>query len=75
LLGIIFGLTLSHLRGAEMPELYPDDQEKVNKYLSSNVNDVERKPFRPLILLVVVVLSLTALTYLGVFLSVDHGVM
>ena len=42
--------------------LYPEDQEKVDGFLSRGVNSVERKPFRPgrlLILLIVVVASLS----------------
>ncbi len=42
--------------------LYPDDQAKVDEFVSSGINSVERKPFRPgrlLVLLVVVVVSLS----------------
>ena len=42
--------------------LYPEDQEKVDAFLKRGVNSVERKPFRPgrlLIMLVVVVLGLS----------------
>lgn len=28
--------------------LYPDDQARVDEYLRTGYNDVERKPFRPL---------------------------
>ncbi len=44
--------------------LYPEDQEKVDAFIARGVNSVERKPFRPLrllVMLVVVVLSLSAL--------------
>ena len=43
-------------------KLYPEDQEKVDGFLSRGVNSVERKPFRPgrlLIVLIVVVASLS----------------
>jgi len=42
--------------------LYPEDQEKVDEFLKRGVNSVERKPFRPgrlLIMLVVVVMGLS----------------
>jgi hypothetical protein len=42
--------------------LHPEDQEKVDEFLKRGVNAVERKPFRPgrlLIMLVVVVLGLS----------------
>ena len=43
--------------------LYPEDQAKVDEFTSQGINSVERKPFRPgrlLILLFVVVFSLSA---------------
>ncbi len=43
--------------------LYPEDQAKVDEYISRGVNSVERKPFRPgrlLIILIVIVFSLSA---------------
>ncbi len=42
--------------------LYPEDQEKVDGFLERGVNSVERKPFRPgrlLIMLIVVVMGLS----------------
>ena len=35
------------------PKLSPEDQAKVDEFVSSGYNDVERKPFRPLLLLLV----------------------
>ena len=43
-------------------DLYPEDQEKVDGFLERGVNSVERKPFRPgrlLIMLIVVVMGLS----------------
>jgi hypothetical protein len=45
--------------------LYPKDQEKVDEFVKRGINSVERKPFRPmrlLILLIVVVMSLSILS-------------
>jgi len=42
--------------------LYPEDQAKVDEFIKRGVNSVERKPFRPLrllLLLVVVVMGLS----------------
>ena len=42
--------------------LYPEDQAKVDEFIKRGVNSVERKPFRPmrlLLLLIVVVLGLS----------------
>ena len=43
--------------------LYPEDQAKVDEFITRGVNSVERKPFRPgrlLIVLIVVVFTLSA---------------
>ena len=43
--------------------LYPEDQAKVDEFISRGVNSVERKPFRPgrlLIILIVIVFGLSA---------------
>ncbi len=43
--------------------LYPEDQAKVDEFVVRGVNSVERKPFRPgrlIVLLVVVVFALSA---------------
>ncbi|WP_205422704.1 DUF3094 family protein [Seongchinamella sediminis] len=47
---------------SQQNSLYPEDQEKVDAFLKRGVNSVERKPFRPgrlLIMLVVVVMGLS----------------
>jgi hypothetical protein len=41
------------------PRLYPEDQDKVDAFLKRGVNSVERKPFRPILLLV----GLTAVVF------------
>lgn len=32
--------------------LYPEDQARVDEYLKTGYNDVERKPFRPLYMMI-----------------------
>lgn len=58
-----------------MPDLYPEDQAKVDQYLMSNVNDVERKPFRPLLLLGIIFLVLGGLTLVSYLIARSHGVV
>jgi hypothetical protein len=50
---------------SEERKLYPEDQARVDEYLRTGYNDVERKPFRPLymmIMLNVVTIGLLALS-------------
>ncbi len=47
--------------------LYPEDQAKVDEFISKGVNSVDRKPFRPLrlmLMLMGVVLGLSILSQL-----------
>ncbi|MFC6634268.1 DUF3094 family protein [Microbulbifer taiwanensis] len=61
----------------EKPEnkLSDGDQAKVDKYLHSSVNWVERKPFRPLLLLLVIVGVLTLLSLVSIFIVRTKGVV
>ena len=58
-----------------MSKLSDEDQAKVDKYLQSGVNKVKRKPFRPLLLLLVIVGVLTALSLLSVFIARSKDLM
>tara|TARA_R110001599_G_scaffold8651_30_gene42440 strand:+ start:10605 stop:10850 length:246 start_codon:yes stop_codon:yes gene_type:complete len=49
------------------PRLYPEDQAKVDEFVTRGVNSVERKPFKPirlLVLLMVVVLGFSLMSQL-----------
>lgn len=49
------------------PRLYPEDQARVDEFLQRGVNSVERKPFRPLrllFMLVAVVMGLSLFSQL-----------
>ena len=61
----------------EHPEkkLSDEDQARVDKYLRSGANKVERKPFRPLLLLLVIVGVLTLLSLLSIFIARTKGVV
>ncbi len=58
----------------EEPRLSPEDQAKVDQFVNSGVNAVERKPFRPLKLLLVLVIIVTGLTALSLLLAETSGV-
>ena len=58
----------------DQPRLSPEDQAKVDEFLSRGVNSVERKPFRPLRLLAILVVCVTGLSVLSLFLSRLAGV-
>ncbi|CAD5107936.1 DUF3094 family protein [Zestomonas carbonaria] len=49
--------------------LSPDDQARVDQYLSAPQHRVERKPFRPWMLLAVILVSVIALGLLSRLLS------
>lgn len=49
--------------------LNPDDQQHVEEYLQLSQNQVERKPFRPWLLLAVVLVAVIGLGLLSRFLS------
>jgi uncharacterized membrane protein len=51
---------------SEERKLYPEDQARVDEYLRTGYNDVPRKPFRPIFM----VILLTTVTFLFSFLSV-----
>lgn len=58
-----------------MPKLYPEDQQRVDEFLASSVNDVERKPFSPLALLSVIFVSLALLTLVSYVIAVNEGLV
>jgi hypothetical protein len=56
------------------PKLSPEDQAKVDEFVSTGVNSVERKPFRPLRLLLILIVIVTGLSILSQFLARYYGV-
>lgn len=58
-----------------MPELYPEDQRRVDAYLNSNVHEVSREPFRGWRLLAVIAAVLTVLTLVSYWVAANHGVV
>lgn len=54
-----------HQQADEQPRLYPEDQAKVDAFITTGVNAVERKPFKPLRLIVLLIASVTAFSILS----------
>jgi hypothetical protein len=54
--------------------LYPEDQKKVDDFVSRGINSVPRKPFRPLRLLLLLIVVVTGLSILSQFLAHWAGV-
>lgn len=53
---------------AEQRKLSAEDQARVDEYLASGYNRTERKPFRPLRLLVILIFIVSSLTIAAWFL-------
>jgi hypothetical protein len=58
----------------EEPRLSPEDQARVDKFVSSGINSVERKPFRPLLLLAILLGIVTSLSLFSMALARWSGV-
>lgn len=56
-------------------KISPEDQQRVNSVIHSGVNDVERKPFRPWLLLGIILLVLSLLSGLSYFIAWSQGVV
>ena len=56
-------------------KLSDEDQAKVDRYLNSGHNDVERKPFRPFLLLGIILAVLTLLSLLSLVIARTKGVV
>jgi hypothetical protein len=54
--------------------LYPEDQKRVDEFVNRGINSVQRKPFRPLRLMLMLVVVVTALSILSQFLARWAGV-
>ena len=54
--------------------LYPEDQARVDGFIKRGINSVERKPFRPLRLLLVLVAVVMTLSIFSQFLARWAGV-
>ena len=62
-------MTSSYARLAMTSRLNPDDQHRVDQYLSAPQHQVERRPFRPWFLLFIVLAAVIGLGILSRLLS------
>ena len=56
------------------PRLYPEDQERVDAFLKRGVNSVERKPFRPLYLMIMLIVVVGGLSLFSQLLARLAGI-
>ncbi|HEY7885339.1 MAG TPA: DUF3094 family protein [Cellvibrionaceae bacterium] len=56
------------------PRLYPEDQAKVDAFVSRGINSVERKPFKPLRLVFLLVAVVTGLSLFSQLLARWAGI-
>ncbi len=56
------------------PRLSPEDQARVDKFTSTGINSVERKPFKPIRLMLFLVLVVSGLSVISILLSRWAGV-
>lgn len=59
---------------ADEPRLSPEDQARVDDFVSSGINAVERKPFRPIRLLFILIAVVSSLSVLSLVLARTVGV-
>ena len=59
----------------ENTKLTQEDLDRVEKYLNGSVHQIERKPFRPWLLLGGIVVLMTVLSLLSYLLAYLHGVV
>lgn len=57
------------------PRLYPEDQAKVDAYNKRGYNDIERRPFRPLLLLFFLFLIVSSLGLISLAIGKWYGVI
>jgi hypothetical protein len=56
------------------PRLSPEDQAKVDEFVSTGIHSVERKPFRPLRLLFFLIVVVSSLSVISLILARSAGV-
>lgn len=55
-------------------KLYPEDQQRVDEYLKSGYNDTPRKPFKPMRMIIMLIVVVTSFSALSIFLARASGV-
>ena len=54
--------------------LHPEDQAKVDEFVNRGINSVERKPFRPMRLMVMLIVVVVGLSVLSQFIARWAGI-
>ncbi len=54
--------------------LHPEDQAKVDRFIATGINSVERKPFRPMRMIIMLIAVVTGLSILSQLLARWAGV-
>ncbi len=60
---------------SQPPQLTPEDQARVDRVLGRGVYATERKPFRPWLLMAMILVVLTAMSGLSYWIARMHGVV
>ena len=55
-------------------KLSPEDQQRVDQFVSTGINAVERKPFRPIRLMLILIAIVSSLSLLSIFITRWAGV-
>jgi Protein of unknown function (DUF3094) len=59
---------------SEERKLYPEDQARVDSYLHAGYNSVERKPFKPIRLMIMLMTVVTAFSLLSIAIARIVGI-
>ena len=54
--------------------LYPEDQARVDEFLQKGVNSVERKPFRPWLMIIMLIVVVTGFSLLSQLIARWSGI-
>lgn len=54
-------------------KLYPEDQQRVDEFLTRGINSVDRKPFKPFKLLAILLVMVTGLSVFSLLLAKSVG--
>jgi len=60
---------------SDRPRLSSEDQQRVESVIHRGVNSIERKPFRPWLLLVIILGVLSVMSGLSYWIAWQHGVI
>lgn len=68
-------MSLSDPTRSQPPQLTPEDQARVDRVLGRGVYAAERKPFRPWLLMGMILVVLTAMSGISYWIAWMHGVV